>query len=226
MLLVSAQAHAQSVTRSSSLPSPSSVPSSSLNHQQPAYPGFATLYGLHGTVTVLVLVGTDGHPKDVKVETSSGYRELDEAAVNAARTWSFSPEIKNGIAAEAYVRTPVAFNWSGFQKPSRASTVHYEEDPDPIPYSSVEEALADVSKIAEIRPKSNTKDPPLLMFGVQSTDGSKERWFFTDVNTDDAMVVRYTHTFTPDGIKGKVAALCKKGPSFCERRMPWILKGP
>jgi protein TonB len=55
-------------------------------------------------------VGTDGAPKDIKVETSSGYRELDRAAIEAARKWRFNPAIKNGQKTEGYVRVPVAWN--------------------------------------------------------------------------------------------------------------------
>ena len=58
----------------------------------------------------MILVGIDGTPKDIKVEKSSGYRELDRAALDAARRWRFNPEIRNGRKVEGYARVPVSFN--------------------------------------------------------------------------------------------------------------------
>jgi len=67
-----------------------------------------------GTVTLLILVGVDGSPKDVKVEKSSGFRELDRAAVDQVlRRWKFNPEVKNGKKVEGYARVPITFNLSG-----------------------------------------------------------------------------------------------------------------
>ena len=63
-----------------------------------------------GTVILLVLVGVDGSPKDITVDKSSGYRELDRAALEAVRTWRFNPEVKNGKKVEGYARIPVNFN--------------------------------------------------------------------------------------------------------------------
>ena len=56
------------------------------------------------------LVRTDGSPKNIKDETSRSNRELDRAAIEAARKWRFNPAIKNGQKTEGYVRVPVAWN--------------------------------------------------------------------------------------------------------------------
>ncbi len=58
----------------------------------------------------MILVDVDGTPKDIKVEASSGYRELDQAAIETARKWRFNPNIRNGQKTEGYVRVPVNFN--------------------------------------------------------------------------------------------------------------------
>ncbi len=58
----------------------------------------------------MILVGVDGAPKDIKVETSSGYRELDQAAIETARKWRFNPTIRNGQKVEGYARVPINFN--------------------------------------------------------------------------------------------------------------------
>ena len=58
----------------------------------------------------MILVGVDGSPKDIKVDKSSGYLELDRAAMEAARRWRFNPTIRNGQKVEGYARVPVNFN--------------------------------------------------------------------------------------------------------------------
>lgn len=77
---------------------------------QPKYPPQAIRQRHEGTVTLLILVSVDGTPKDIKVEQSSGFRELDRAAIEAAQKWRFNAEMKNGKKVEGYVRVPVNFN--------------------------------------------------------------------------------------------------------------------
>ena len=79
---------------------------------QPKYPPQALRQRHEGTVTLMILVGVDGSPKDIKVEKSSGYRELDRAAVETAQKWRFNPMIRNGQKIEGYARVPVTFNLS------------------------------------------------------------------------------------------------------------------
>ncbi|MDN5923720.1 MAG: energy transducer TonB, partial [Xanthomonadales bacterium] len=63
-----------------------------------------------GTVILLVLVGVDGSPKQIKVQQSSGYRELDRSAIKAAREWRFNPGMRGSTPYEGWVRIPVSFN--------------------------------------------------------------------------------------------------------------------
>ena len=58
----------------------------------------------------MVLVATDGTVKDIQVETSSGYRELDRAAEETVRKYRFNPSVKNGQKVESYVRVPISFS--------------------------------------------------------------------------------------------------------------------
>jgi protein TonB len=80
------------------------------NRPQPSYPPQAVRQHHTGTVTLLILVGLDGVPKDVKVEKSSGFHELDKAAMDAVQKWRFNPEVKNGKKVEGYARVPINFN--------------------------------------------------------------------------------------------------------------------
>jgi len=52
----------------------------------PAYPPISRRMSEEGLVQLLVLVGPDGAVMDVKVERTSGYIRLDQAAVEGART--------------------------------------------------------------------------------------------------------------------------------------------
>lgn len=77
----------------------------------PSYPGVALRAGQQGTVMLRVLVGTDGRPAEVSVQTSSGHRALDLAARSQVlRSWRFQPAMQNGQAVQAYGLVPVSFS--------------------------------------------------------------------------------------------------------------------
>lgn len=63
-----------------------------------------------GTSTVLVEIGADGLVHDVTISQSSGYRELDQAAIAAAYAWRYKARILSGHPTAAYVRIPVEFH--------------------------------------------------------------------------------------------------------------------
>lgn len=93
------------------------APSEDISYRQrnpPRYPPQAIRQRHEGTVILLVLVATDGTPKQVKVEQSSGYRELDRAAIQAAERWRFNPGNRNGIPYEGWARVPVSFTLNQF----------------------------------------------------------------------------------------------------------------
>ena len=58
---------------------------------RPDYPKGARQRGEQGDVVLEIRVSAEGTVDDVKVATSSGFAELDEAAVKAARAAKFSP---------------------------------------------------------------------------------------------------------------------------------------
>ena len=63
----------------------------------PVYPAMSRRLGTRRHVSLLVLVGADGMVTEVKLEKSSGFSRLDEAATNAAKTTSrFIPGKVNG----------------------------------------------------------------------------------------------------------------------------------
>jgi protein TonB len=200
-------------------------------HVDPTYPGFDSIYGIEGTTVLMVLVKRDGRVAGIKVEESTGDRQLDQAAINAVSQWHFYPERKKGVAVAGYARIPINFSvpHSGAPQGWPASYKHaqYVLDTHPIPYASVDDALLAVSTMA---------GAPMVVtpsrehtFIIQNKDGTiREWWIFADMNTEDATALRYTFTSTgsPPAAEIAVAALCRSGASFCNSRNPWLLKGP
>jgi len=64
--------------------------------EDPAYPEQAERRGIEGTVVVKFQVLADGDVGDIFVEKSSGFPVLDEAAMQAVKSWTFYPATKDG----------------------------------------------------------------------------------------------------------------------------------
>ncbi|MBI2922626.1 MAG: energy transducer TonB [Planctomycetes bacterium] len=75
----------------------------------PEYPRLAREEGWEGTASIELLVTDRGEVAEARLAKSSGHQALDEAALEAARTWTFEPARKGGIAVAARVRMPVTF---------------------------------------------------------------------------------------------------------------------
>jgi periplasmic protein TonB len=77
---------------------------------RPAYPENARNKGWEGTVKLQILVSTEGRVEDVRVVASSGYAELDQAALRAVRAWRFSPALQKGTPVAAWATLPITFD--------------------------------------------------------------------------------------------------------------------
>ena len=76
----------------------------------PPYPPQALQRRLTGLVMLRILVDESGKPIDVVVETSSGVRMLDDAAVKfVLKRWQFVPATQDGRAVQAYALVPISF---------------------------------------------------------------------------------------------------------------------
>jgi protein TonB len=76
----------------------------------PPYPSDALRAGEQGTVTLKVLVDTDGRPLQVQVHGSSGSRSLDRQAVrHVQQRWRFEPALHQGQAVQAWGLVPIVF---------------------------------------------------------------------------------------------------------------------
>ena len=77
---------------------------------KPNYPAAAARNGDSGTVTLALLVGTDGRVTSSRVQKSSGSRELDRAAVNALSLCQFKPAMNNGVPEAGWGQ--IAYVWT------------------------------------------------------------------------------------------------------------------
>jgi TonB family protein len=199
---------------------------------KPIYPGFDAVYGVEGIAVVMALVKPDGRVAGIKVEESTGDRQLDQAAINAVSQWRFFPERKNGVAVAGYARMPISFDVQHYPAPGAwpASYIHphYVLDTHPIPYASVDDALLAVSTTAGT-PMPISAGRESRTFIIRNKDGTvREWWIFTDMDTEDATALRYVFTSTgsPPAAEIAVSSLCRSGASFCDSRNQWLLKGP
>ncbi len=73
------------------------------------YPKASLMNEEQGTVTMMFLVRPDGTVAESKVEKTSGFKNLDKAAVKAISACRFKPGTKDGAPAETW--TKVDYAW-------------------------------------------------------------------------------------------------------------------
>jgi len=76
----------------------------------PNYPANSARNGDTGTVGLALLIAPDGHVADSRVTSSSGFRELDRAAVAALSSCRFKPATTNGVPEAAWGK--IAYVWT------------------------------------------------------------------------------------------------------------------
>ena len=80
-----------------------------LGNPKPRYPRSARLRGHQGRVVLRVEVTLEGAAASVRVASSSGFSELDAAALRAVRRWRFAPARRAGVAVAGAVEVPIVF---------------------------------------------------------------------------------------------------------------------
>ena len=78
---------------------------------EPEYPDKERKAGHEGTVKLRLVVGTDGVAHDITVSGPLS-PEFDAAAVEAVKTWKFSPATKGGKPVSAQISIGVTFHLS------------------------------------------------------------------------------------------------------------------
>jgi protein TonB len=79
-------------------------------HTIPPYPPMGVRLGHEGTVRVVIALDEAGNVISAQVETSSGYQELDAAAVAWVKShWRYQPAMRDGQPVPATTRAAVTF---------------------------------------------------------------------------------------------------------------------
>lgn len=73
------------------------------------YPKASLMNEEQGDVTMAFLVSTDGSVVESKVEKSSGFKNLDKAALKALSACKFKPGTKDGAIAQTW--TKIDYSW-------------------------------------------------------------------------------------------------------------------
>jgi protein TonB len=76
----------------------------------PAYPALSQRMGEAGKVVLRVELDIDGRVDAARIASSSGYKRLDEAALNAVQTWRCNPPLRDGQPVRAVALQPFKFN--------------------------------------------------------------------------------------------------------------------
>lgn len=79
------------------------------NNPPPRYPPVALEQGWEGTVLLRVRVLADGRPDSVEVQTGSGRKVLDEAAVQTVKRWLFNPARRGDTPVDGWASVPIVF---------------------------------------------------------------------------------------------------------------------
>lgn len=79
----------------------------------PAYPPLSLRRGESGTCILHVELTDAGRVAKAAIETSSGFPRLDEAALDAVKTWRCQPPRRNGVAVRAVAKQPFKFILQG-----------------------------------------------------------------------------------------------------------------
>ena len=80
-----------------------------LHNPPPAYPANAQRMGLEGKVLLRVRVLANGKPAAIEIQTSSGRKILDDAAIAAVQGWQFAPARRGQTAVDGWATVPVEF---------------------------------------------------------------------------------------------------------------------
>lgn len=91
---------------------PKEIPASAIEYVvRPAveYPRLSIRANESGTVVVLVLIDTNGLPREPQIAQSSGFPRLDEAALAGVRKARFKPYTENGKPLAGWARIPIPF---------------------------------------------------------------------------------------------------------------------
>ena len=91
-------------------PAVASTDATPISQPAPRYPQSAMRRGIGGTARVQATVAPDGSVERLELAEGSGNRDLDRAALEAVRRWTFKPATRNGQPVSSTVVVPLQFD--------------------------------------------------------------------------------------------------------------------
>jgi TonB family protein len=88
---------------------PPNANASYLNNTPPVYPLISRRLQEEGTVHLYTCISNQGEVQQISISKSSGYRRLDESALNAVKGWRFIPAKRAGVTVEHCYQLPIRF---------------------------------------------------------------------------------------------------------------------
>ncbi|MCW0396587.1 hypothetical protein NB717_003125 [Xanthomonas sacchari] len=204
-----------------------SVDLTSKNMNPPKYPAAALAARQQGDVYVEMRPRTLDASSEVRLSTSSGNRDLDQAALVAAQKWRLTCTTPS--SGNAWIEVPVRFALDTPSAPSRGTTwktpmsEKREADPVSIPYARVADAAKDLPRetsLKNITPAGAAPGMSVYQSTPQAVRASKDytvvNWIvFLPPHPLAPSLVRYT---TSADFSSKDAATERKvrGSRLCE----------
>jgi TonB family protein len=185
-LLLATKAHAQAQAADEVAPPTVST------HVDAQYPPSARAARKHGDVMLALTVDADGHVSKVDVLESGG-ADLDEAAVIAARQWTFVPAKKNGKPLASRIRVP--FHFAPPAAPPELVSPPARENGEPVlaPHGAVAEPSAPGATPATSPPATSATAPSPAEVRVTGRPNPPSR------GLSDFRIPRTTLTAAPHG---------------------------
>ncbi len=85
---------------------------SSLNNPAPKYPNISKILKEQGKVILRLLINKNGVISNFSILQSSGYKRLDDSAIETIKKWQFIPAKKGTESIDSFVEIPFIFSLS------------------------------------------------------------------------------------------------------------------
>jgi periplasmic protein TonB len=102
------------VSKVEATPEPVVIPprsdASGLNNASPTYPAMSRRLAEQGKVLLEVLILANGTVGEIKLKQSSGFKRLDDAALQTVKQWRFQPAKRGNQAIDYWYLQPISFS--------------------------------------------------------------------------------------------------------------------
>lgn len=203
-------------------------------NREPDYPLSDLEYGRAGTAILAMSTDACGRVTSVKVQKSSGYKSLDQAAVDAASHWMFDADAR-AAAVDGIVIKPVEFKVDDSAAPTRQPDwpkthrhVRWVLNDAPTDYPSAAAAEDAITAL----PGASSRMVPYRIPGggflQVNSDAGTEFWYVIDTLGNDPksiIAARYQPVYDNGEPIVRLSVFCDVVPSRCVAFQKLFMKG-